>query len=683
MSLTTHVLSEFVLPRLVFRLVWGDGGGIEGSESPAAPRILRGIEREVCDEACALLRLCYGADSRLRAAAGSRAHEQQKAGLMEEQRWRIHGCSKLAKAFETELVRKTTRAVAVATRLPHLPRRSAAQRLAEAERRREALRRRGAESGHGPRQRSEALRLRGLEAAARIDFRTALRCYSAALALEPRNVLALSNRSAVLCRLGEGAAALEDARTCIELAKDSAIGYVRAGYALIELGDLPHAQQRFEQAAALAPEDPRLAALAAEAGEQVERAEEEAVRSKERQARSAREAEARAQAKAKAKAQRKVQAKQRVEQDAAAAERQQEAKAREKEQRRAAHEARQAEEAQRRAERRAQREAEKAEWAEARAAKEEELARATALAERKRRAVQEATARMEAESQRQAEAERKATHEKWAAIQRERRLVDEERMRVLAQQRRERRAMEREHAKRKAAQGRAAAAVMALSARGAVSVPAEFQCPLSERLMVDPVTAADGYTYERKAIEGWVAEGQETSPMTGEPTALWLTPNHGLKARIEGWVAEQLQHGGGGATSRRGVAAQPELEPEPVPAPVPQRQALRRQQPEPEPEMHADEGAVDPISLVPLSELRHPPFDLPVDGPDGQHAELYDAQGDAHESLACTVWIPACVNQQLSSADTACCSQPARSARELPGLVRQLPPPDLAPSACP
>ena len=33
----------------------------------------------------------------------------------------------------------------------------------------------------------------------------------------------------------------------------------------------------------------------------------------------------------------------------------------------------------------------------------------------------------------------------------------------------------------------------------------------------DPVSAADGHTYERVAIEEWLATGSRTSPSTGQP----------------------------------------------------------------------------------------------------------------------------------------------------------------------
>lgn len=46
--------------------------------------------------------------------------------------------------------------------------------------------------------------------------------------------------------------------------------------------------------------------------------------------------------------------------------------------------------------------------------------------------------------------------------------------------------------------------------------PIEFCCPILHELMEDPVVAADGHTYERKAIEKWIYEGNPTSPMTND-----------------------------------------------------------------------------------------------------------------------------------------------------------------------
>jgi len=42
----------------------------------------------------------------------------------------------------------------------------------------------------------------------------------------------------------------------------------------------------------------------------------------------------------------------------------------------------------------------------------------------------------------------------------------------------------------------------------------ELKCPLTKVLFSDPVMAVDGYTYERKAIQGWFREHGATSPST-------------------------------------------------------------------------------------------------------------------------------------------------------------------------
>ena len=43
--------------------------------------------------------------------------------------------------------------------------------------------------------------------------------------------------------------------------------------------------------------------------------------------------------------------------------------------------------------------------------------------------------------------------------------------------------------------------------------PPSFYCPISRELMVDPVTLADGHSYEREQIVRWLAT-HNTSPKT-------------------------------------------------------------------------------------------------------------------------------------------------------------------------
>lgn len=68
--------------------------------------------------------------------------------------------------------------------------------------------------------------------------------------------------------------------------------------------------------------------------------------------------------------------------------------------------------------------------------------------------------------------------------------------------------------------------------------PACFLCPIGAQLMQDPVTAADGSSYERERISALIANGQTTSPTTGQPlSSTELRDNAALKAAIEGYAA--------------------------------------------------------------------------------------------------------------------------------------------------
>jgi hypothetical protein len=59
--------------------------------------------------------------------------------------------------------------------------------------------------------------------------------------------------------------------------------------------------------------------------------------------------------------------------------------------------------------------------------------------------------------------------------------------------------------------------------------------------MSDPVVAADGFTYERDAIQRWMDESMNsglptTSPMTNLPlNTSALVPVHALRAEIAAW----------------------------------------------------------------------------------------------------------------------------------------------------
>ena len=58
----------------------------------------------------------------------------------------------------------------------------------------------------------------------------------------------------------------------------------------------------------------------------------------------------------------------------------------------------------------------------------------------------------------------------------------------------------------------------ALDGEAAVAspVPHECLCPITRQIMLDPVVAADGHSYERTAIQKWFDTGNTKSPMTSE-----------------------------------------------------------------------------------------------------------------------------------------------------------------------
>ncbi|XP_056322059.1 WD repeat, SAM and U-box domain-containing protein 1-like [Danio aesculapii] len=70
--------------------------------------------------------------------------------------------------------------------------------------------------------------------------------------------------------------------------------------------------------------------------------------------------------------------------------------------------------------------------------------------------------------------------------------------------------------------------------------PDEFICPITRELMKEPVIAADGYSYEREAIESWINTPNRSSPMTNLPLQTTiLTLNRSLKMAIQRWKSSQ------------------------------------------------------------------------------------------------------------------------------------------------
>ncbi|KAJ7944273.1 RING-type E3 ubiquitin transferase [Quillaja saponaria] len=69
--------------------------------------------------------------------------------------------------------------------------------------------------------------------------------------------------------------------------------------------------------------------------------------------------------------------------------------------------------------------------------------------------------------------------------------------------------------------------------------PEELQCPMSLRVMYDPVVIASGETYERMWIQKWFDEGNDTCPKTETKLAhRSLTPNVAIKDLISKWCTK-------------------------------------------------------------------------------------------------------------------------------------------------
>lgn len=282
------------------------------------------------------------------------------------------------------------------------------------------------------------------------------------------------------------------ARKSITLAKDSPVGYMRLAVAQTELNDLPNAKANFDIAASLAPQDVRLESLARDADKRLQLQVEESKKRVQRLADAERKAQDRALAKKAAMVQIREDEKQRQERDKAAALNKKAAMERQKAQRREEHLQRQKAEKDRRDARRAEREEQRAHRSEIKAQEDAQRQRIEMATEKKRQAIELARQNAEVELARQEAEEARITSLKWKKTMKERQILNEEKIRMLAKQRRERRRMEREHASEKKIRSRQAAAILASSG---TSVPSEYICPLSGNIMLDPVTASDGYQY--------------------------------------------------------------------------------------------------------------------------------------------------------------------------------------------
>ena len=73
----------------------------------------------------------------------------------------------------------------------------------------------------------------------------------------------------------------------------------------------------------------------------------------------------------------------------------------------------------------------------------------------------------------------------------------------------------------------------------AAEVPDDYICPITAEIMTDPVTTADGFTYEREAITEWLRT-KDTSPNTGAKLeSKTLIPNLMARSMIRSFVEER------------------------------------------------------------------------------------------------------------------------------------------------
>ncbi|RDX86290.1 U-box domain-containing protein 33, partial [Mucuna pruriens] len=76
-----------------------------------------------------------------------------------------------------------------------------------------------------------------------------------------------------------------------------------------------------------------------------------------------------------------------------------------------------------------------------------------------------------------------------------------------------------------------------LGSQGLCQPPPYFICPIFLEVMQDPHVAADGFTYEAKAIREWLESGHDISPRTNSKLVHRnLVPNHSLRHAIQDWL---------------------------------------------------------------------------------------------------------------------------------------------------
>ncbi|KAJ9443807.1 putative ubiquitin conjugation factor E4 [Diplonema papillatum] len=90
---------------------------------------------------------------------------------------------------------------------------------------------------------------------------------------------------------------------------------------------------------------------------------------------------------------------------------------------------------------------------------------------------------------------------------------------------------------------------------GSAEVPDEFFCPISMEIMFDPVRCSDGcHVFERSYLVSALL-ASSTCPLSRAPmTVEDITTDDALRARIEGWVAENPRNQASDTSSERSSA---------------------------------------------------------------------------------------------------------------------------------
>lgn len=66
-------------------------------------------------------------------------------------------------------------------------------------------------------------------------------------------------------------------------------------------------------------------------------------------------------------------------------------------------------------------------------------------------------------------------------------------------------------------------------------VPDDIVCPITHTIMLEPIVASDGHTYEKEAILK-IIQSTKVSPLTRETLTMVVVPNHALRKRIASYA---------------------------------------------------------------------------------------------------------------------------------------------------